>query len=84
MPNEENQSVDKTTLADLQASVQDRNAFVGLEDYLRIGKAFLTLLEETRPTRIISPTPPNNYIFYQYGAGYANKITRPLNTNLFI
>ncbi len=84
MPNEENQFVDATTLVDLQASVQDKNAFAGLEDYLKIGKAFLTFLEETRLTRIISPTPPNNYIFYQYGADYANKITRPLNSNLFI
>ena len=36
-----------------------------------------------QPTRIISPTY-NNYVFYQYDETYGYKITRPLNTSLFI
>lgn len=71
------------TLADLQASVQDKSAFAKLDDYLEIGLAFLKVLQEMRPTRIIS-TSHQNYIFYQYGSEYGHKITRPLNTDLFI
>ena len=71
------------TLADLQASVQDKSAFAKLDDYLAIGLAFLNVLQETRPTRIIS-TSHRNYVFYQYGPEYGHKITRPLNTDLFI
>jgi hypothetical protein len=69
-------------LADLQASVLDRSAFASLDDYLQVGRAFLTFLEETQPTRIVSPSHPN-YIFYQYNEGYGHSITRPLNSNLF-
>jgi len=71
------------TLVDLQASVRDTSAFDKLEDYYRLCKAFLELMQETRPTRIVSPTH-SNYVFYQYGEAYGYKITRPLNTSLFI
>lgn len=71
------------TLADLQESVQDRSAFGQLEDYLTISRAFLAFVQETRPTRIVSPSHPN-YVFYQYGEDYGHKITRPLNVDLFI
>jgi len=71
------------TLADLQASVQDRSAFHDLTDYITLCRSFLTLLERTHPTRIISPTHPN-YIFYQYDETHSHRITRPLNTHLFI
>ncbi|HEU5374386.1 MAG TPA: hypothetical protein VFV38_03020 [Ktedonobacteraceae bacterium] len=38
-----------------------------------------------KTTRIISPfASSKNYIFYQYGEEANNKITRPLNTHLFI
>jgi len=70
-------------LNDLQASVQDKSAFSKLEDYLNITRAFLGFIAKTRPTRIISPSH-HNYIFYQYGKSYGNKITRPLNADLFL
>ncbi len=73
----------EATLADLQESVQDKSAFDKLDDYLVIGNAFLSLVENTQPTRIVSPSHPN-YVFYQYGKEYGHKITRPLNTDLFI
>jgi hypothetical protein len=82
MPNEENPFA-KITLGDLQESVKDKAAFKSFDDYLAIGRAFLTYLETTNPTRIISPRQ-RHYIFYQYGADHHDKITRPLNSNLFI
>jgi hypothetical protein len=83
MPNEENPFAESLTLGDLQESVQDKTSFVSLEDYQRLGRTFLAFLEESQPTRIISPSHPH-YIFYQYSAAFSNKITRPLNSNLFI
>lgn len=73
----------EVTLGDLQESVQDRSAFGTLDDYVMICRAFLAFVERTRPTRIVSPSHLN-YIFYQYGGDYGNKITRPLNVELFI
>lgn len=69
-------------LSDLQASVQDPAAFDTLSDYLTIGRAFLSFVKRTRPTRIVSPSQAN-YIFYQYDENYGHKITRPLNIDLF-
>lgn len=71
-----------TTLADLQASVRDRSAFGELGHYFTLCHAFLTLIENTQPTRIISPTD-HHYVFYQYDKAYSHRITRPLNINLF-
>jgi hypothetical protein len=71
------------TLTDLQASVKDRSAFGNLDDYFTLCLAFLSLIEQTQPTRIISPSH-HNYIFYQYSEAYSHRITRPLNVNLFI
>jgi len=71
------------TLADLQASVRDISAFDELGHYFTLCHAFLTLIEETQPTRIISPTD-HNYVFYQYDEVYSHRITRPLNTDLFL
>jgi hypothetical protein len=73
----------KLSLADLQASVQDRTAFNALEDYTKLSAAFLDFLACTKPTRIVSPSH-HHYVFYQYGKDYGHKVTRPLNTNLFI
>ena len=42
------------TLADLQASVQDRLAFNSLADYVTLCSSYLALLERTHPTRIVS------------------------------
>ncbi|MDR1010730.1 MAG: hypothetical protein LBM04_06335 [Opitutaceae bacterium] len=72
-----------STLTDLQASVQDKTAFKKLADYEQLASAFLAYLAQIKPTRIISPSH-NNYVFYQYAKNAAHKITRPLNTNLFI
>lgn len=71
------------TLHDLQVSVQDKAAFNTLADYANTSQTFLELVSGTQPTRIISPTH-NNYVFYQYDETYGYKITRPLNTNLFV
>jgi len=71
------------TLADLQASVQDKSAFSQLADYATLGSSYLTLLKRQRPTRIISPSH-SNYIFFQYNRAYSHRLTRPLNANLFI
>ena len=70
------------TLGDLQESVRDRSAFNKLDDYLIVGRAFLDLIREERPTRVVSPSQAN-YVFYQYDLTYGHKITRPLNTELF-
>ncbi|QIK38170.1 hypothetical protein GWK36_09485 [Caldichromatium japonicum] len=71
------------TLVDLQTSVRDTSAFNRLQDYYQLCKAFLGLMQKMQPTCIISPTH-NNYMFYQYDKDYGYRITRPLNTNLFI
>lgn len=70
-------------LPDLQASVQDRAAFQGLADYLTVSSAFLAFVQQVKPTRIVSPSQ-TAYIFFQYGPAYGHRITRPLNTSLFI
>jgi len=69
-------------LYDLQESVKDRSAFNRVEDYYAIGHAFLMLIQEMQPTKIIAPND-HRYIFYQYGELYDHKITRPLNRELF-
>lgn len=71
------------TLVDLQASVQDKVAFKEIEDYYILAHTFLNLLTRTQPTRIFSPND-HRYIFYQYSEIYGHKITRPLNSDLFI
>jgi hypothetical protein len=70
-------------LLDLQASVQDKSAFKTLADYAKLCEAFIEFIEKNRPTRIISPTH-NNYIFYQYNDEYSYRVTRPLNSDLFL
>jgi hypothetical protein len=71
------------SLADLQASVQDKSAFGQLADYSVLGQSFLAFLARRAPTRIVSPSHPH-YIFFQYDGVYGHRITRPLNTNLLI
>ncbi len=73
----------KPTLIDLQESVKDISAFKQLNQYFAIGDAFIKLILDAQPTRIIAPND-HRYIFFQYGKSYGHKITRPLNTNLFI
>ncbi len=73
----------KPTLSDLQASVQDRTAFGRIEDYHTLACAYLDLLADIQPTRIVSPSD-HRYIFYQYSEAYGHKLTRPLNSDLFI
>lgn len=73
----------KYTLEDLQESVKDKTAFKTIEDYAKLAIAFLNLIPRLQPTRIVSPNI-KSYIFFQYGAKYSHRISRPLNTNLFI
>jgi hypothetical protein len=73
----------EATLADLQASVQDRAAFHTLTDYFSLCEAFLAFIQSTQPTRIVSPSH-HNYVFYQYDEHYGYRITRPLNLDLFM
>ena len=72
----------KVTLGDLQESLADKSGFKQLADYASFCLAYLKLVENDRPTRIVSPSH-EHYIFYQYGKAHQNKITRPLNTRLF-
>ncbi len=70
------------TLDDLQESVKDRSAFENIDHYYAIGNAFLNVVQNIKPTRIVSPND-HRYIFYQYGKDHNHKITRPLNSDLF-
>lgn len=71
------------SLADLQATIQDTSAFTSLDHYHLLGRAFLDVVAETQPTRIIAPND-HRYIFFQYPRRFGHKITRPLNSALFI
>jgi hypothetical protein len=73
----------KATLGDLQESLADKSGFKQLADYKKFCSAYLALVETARPTRIVSPSH-EHYVFYQYGNANRNKITRPLNTQLFL
>ncbi len=70
------------TLDELQSSVRDGTAFTTLDDYLKLCLAYLDFIENSRLTRIVSPTQ-TNYFFLQYGEDHRYKITRPLNSTLF-
>lgn len=72
----------RTALGDLQASLDDKTGFRHLSDYLKFGQAFLAMLEQDKPTRIVSPSH-SHYVFYQYSKEHGHAITRPLNTQLF-
>ncbi len=75
---------ENTVIEHLQNVIKDTNTF-RLDNYFDISKTFLDYVQTARPTRIVSPSPRNkHYIFYQYGDEHGNKITRPLNTHLFI
>lgn len=75
--------MNQVTLGDLQESVQDGTGFAKFTDYSKIVGHFLNFLNKEKPTRIVSPSN-KNYIFFQFGSKYGNKITRPLNSDLFI
>lgn len=67
----------------LQQKVIDSDGFDSIKEYFGACRDFLYLLGQLQPTRIVSPTE-HNYVFFQFGEEYGHKITRPLNTNLFI
>lgn len=73
----------RASLAELQASIQNKEGYTKLGDYSAICEAFLTYIHEAAPTRIVSPKAPH-YLFYQYGEEHNHNITRPLNSHLFI
>jgi hypothetical protein len=75
--------MNKDILSSLQEQVRNGSGFQRLDDYVNVCLAFLTYLNEVFPIRIISPSQPH-YIFYQYSEEFSHKITRPLNTHLFI
>ena len=70
-------------LTDLQRRVIGSDDFDSMEGYFNVCRDFLQLLGESEPTRIISPTE-HDYVFFQFGEEFGHKITRPLNTSLFI
>jgi hypothetical protein len=72
----------KMTMGDLQESLADKSGFKQLADYKKFCLAYLALVKTERHTRIVSPSH-EHYVFYQYGKANRNKITRPLNTQLF-
>jgi len=70
-------------LQGLQRRVIASDDFDSMEEYFNVCRYFLQLLTQSEPTRIISPTE-HRYVFYQFGEEFGHKITRPLNTDLFI
>ena len=72
-----------SVLTDLQRSIRDGSMPTSLHDYLAVCLAFLRFVDSVHPTRIVSPSH-HNYIFYQYTEAYGYRVTRPLNTNLFV
>ena len=54
--------VKKPTLGDLQESLADKTGFRQLADYEKFCAAYLAMIEEDPPTRIVSPSHPH-YIF---------------------
>ena len=74
----------ESTLDALKDAVREKTIW-SLADYYNISYSFLTFINSTNLTRIVSPFRQNShYIFYQHGPDAHNRITRPLNTNLFI
>lgn len=71
------------TIKDLQEEVCNTTGFSELTSYVNVCQSFLELLATNQLTRIVSPSSPN-YIFFQFGESYSYRITRPLNTDLFI
>jgi hypothetical protein len=70
-------------LQGLQQKVIASGGLDSLEEYFDVCREFLRFLNDLQPTRIISPTE-HQYVFFQFGEDYGHKITRPLNTNLYI
>jgi hypothetical protein len=70
------------TLGDLQESLADKSGFRKLADFAAFCRAYLEMVEKEPPTRIVAPSH-DHYVFYQYSNAQRNKITRPLNTQLF-
>ena len=71
------------TLNELQHVIQDKKAFVKIEEFPAVCRAFLQFTKKSKLVRIVSPST-KNYMFYQFPDEYGNKITRPINTDLFV
>jgi len=71
------------SLRELQRTVVLSDGFDTLDAYADVCSEFLHLLSNVQPTRIVSPTD-HNYIFFQFGEEFGHRITRPLNTDLYI
>lgn len=72
-----------TSLENLQTTVLDKTGFISIDQYAHFFLEFLKFLQKNKLTRVISPSQ-KNYIFYQFSSKYNNKITRPINSDLFI
>lgn len=73
----------EVTLDELQRVIQDKKAFVKIEEFPAVCRAFLRFVKKSKLVRIVSPST-KNYIFYQFPDKYGNKITRPINTDLYV
>lgn len=71
------------TITELQQAVQNTAGFTDLTAYEDVCRSFLDFIATGCLTRIVSPSSPN-YIFFQFGASEGYRITRPLNTELFV
>ena len=72
-----------TNFRGLQERLQRLDGFEDLRSYENLALDFLRALADSAPTKIVAPNCPN-YIFYQYGPEQGHRITRPLNTDLFV
>lgn len=69
-------------LSALQARLQEKTSFTTLADYQQIGSDFLQFAIELNLTRFAA-TNRANYFFYEYPEQYGQRLTRPLNAELF-
>lgn len=72
-----------STLGELRQRVVGDAGLRSSPDFADLVEAFLRILPEMSTARIVSPTD-HTYIFFQFGASQGFKITRPLNSSLFI
>jgi len=71
------------TIAELQQKVRDKEGFPNLESYQQTCLSFLEIITRRELTRIVSPSTPN-YVFFQFDESHGHRITRPINTDLFL
>ncbi|MBR2585355.1 MAG: hypothetical protein IKE64_08000 [Thermoguttaceae bacterium] len=70
-------------LAKLIEIAGNKEKFVSVENYVDFCRSYIDFLDECSPTVITSMTEPN-YKFIQYDGGFGHRITRPINSDLFL